>query len=151
MYGHHGRILKVNLTTGSIEEDSYDETVARLFLGGNGLAAKLIYEMVPPDADPLGPQNTLVLTVGPLTDTPVWGTSRGHMAAISPMTGLFADSNYGGQFGTAQKRTGFDAICITGKASRPVYLVVREKGAEIRDARALWGKSTEETISLLQS
>jgi aldehyde:ferredoxin oxidoreductase len=151
MYGHHGKILKVNLSTATIVEESYDETVARLFLGGNGLAAKLIFEMVPPDADPLGPQNTVVFTVGPITDTPVWGTSRGHMAAISPMTGLFADSNYGGQFGTAQKRTGFDAICITGKASKPVYLVVTEKGADIRDASALWGKSTEETISFLQS
>ena len=151
MYGHNGKILKVNLSTGSIEEESYDEPLARLFLGGNGFAAKLIYDIVPPDADPLGPQNTLVFTVGPITDTPVWGTSRGHMAAISPMTGLFADSNFGGQFGTAQKRTGFDAICITGKASEPVYVVVTEKGGEIRDARALWGKSTEETITLLQS
>jgi aldehyde:ferredoxin oxidoreductase len=151
MYGHHGKILKVNLSTGSIEENRYEEPLARLFLGGNGLAAKLIYDGVPPDADPLGPLNTLVFTVGPITDTPVWGTSRGHMAAISPLTGLFADSNYGGQFGTAQKRTGFDAICLTGKASKPVYVVVTEKGAEIRDARALWGKSTEDTITLLQS
>ena len=151
MYGHNGKILKVNLSTGVVEEESYDELLVKLFLGGNGLAAKIIYDMVPPDADPLGPQNALIFTVGPITDTPVWGTSRGHMAAISPMTGFFADSNYGGQFGTAQKRAGFDAICVTGKASKPVYLVVTEKGGEIRDATPLWGKSTEETITLLQS
>jgi len=151
MYGNNGRILKIDLSTGEVKEEIYDESMARMFLGGNGLAAKLIYDSVPFNADPLGPDNAVVFSVGPLTDTPVWGTSRGHVASISPLTGIFADSNYGGKFGTAQKRTGFDAIYITGASSKPVYILVTEGGAEIKDGSHLWGKTTEETISELEA
>ncbi|MBS1238368.1 MAG: hypothetical protein H6R39_28, partial [Deltaproteobacteria bacterium] len=117
MYGNTRRVVKVNLTSGEIKEELYDEAKARMFLGGNGLAAKLIYDNVPFTADPMGPENAIVFSVGPLTDTPMWGTSRGHVASISPLTGIFADSNYGGEFGIAQKRTGFDAIYIEGASS----------------------------------
>jgi len=138
MFGHHGNILKVNLASGDVERKQFDEPFARKFLGGNGLCAKLIYDNVPADADPLGADNALVFAVGPLTDTPVWGSSRGHAAAVSPLTGLMADSNFGGKFATVQKRTGFDAIFINGRAEEPVYLLVTEDGAEIKDAAFLW-------------
>jgi len=151
MYGNCGRMLKIDLGAQEAKVEDYEEEFARTFLGGNGLAAKLISDTVPSNAEPLGAQNALVFSVGPLTDTPVWGTSRGHMASISPLTGLFADSNYGGNFGSAQKRTGFDAIYITGKSPRPVYLLVTEAGAQIRDGTSLWGKTTEETIGALQA
>jgi len=151
MFGHHGSVLKVDLGSGQIGPERFDEAFARKFLGGNGLAAKLIHDNVPADADPLGPDNALVFAVGPVTDTPVWGSSRGHAAAISPMTGLFADSNFGGKFAVVQKRTGFDAIFITGRAERPVYLLVTEDGVEIKDAARLWGKDTEATLEALAS
>lgn len=151
MYGNNGKILKVNLSTGNIKEEFYDEKFARMFLGGNGLAAKLIYDNVPSHADPLGSENAIIFSVGPLTDTPLWGTSRGHVASLSPLTGIMADSNYGGKFGTSQKRTGFDAILITGISSEPVYLLVTEEGAEIEDASSFWGKTTEETITGLET
>ena len=151
MFGSNGRILVVDLSAGRIETETYDEQLARKFLGGNGLAAKMIHGRVPPDADPLGPDNAVVFTVGPLTATPVWGTSRGHVAAISPLTGFFADSNYGGDFATAQKCAGYDAIFITGAASDPVYLLVTDDTVEIRDASALWGKTTFETMDLLKA
>jgi aldehyde:ferredoxin oxidoreductase len=151
MFGYSGRILKIDVSSGETKIDSFDEQFARKFLGGNGFAAKLIYDHVPPEADPFSPENALVFTVGPLTDTPLWGTSRGHMAALSPLTGLFADSNYGGDFGLAQKRTGFDAIFISGKSPKPVYLVVDEGGAVIKDAALFWGKTTEETILSLEA
>ncbi|MBN2333186.1 MAG: aldehyde ferredoxin oxidoreductase family protein [Deltaproteobacteria bacterium] len=147
--GQHGRIIKVNLSTGAIRTESYDETFAKMFLGGNGLAAKLIYETVPGDLSPDAPENALVFTTGPVTDTPVWGSSRGHVATISPYTNRFADSNYGGNFAVVQKRTGFDAIHITGKSPKPVALLVTEKGGELKDCSALWGKNTEETIQAL--
>ena len=151
MYGHQGKLLTVNLSDGHIEEESYGADYAEMFLGGNGFAAKMICDSVPADADPLGPENAVVFTVGPLTDTPVWGSSRGHMASISPLTGLFCDSNYGGQFAVAQKRTGYDAILVKGSSSGPVYVSVTERGAEIRSAASLWGRSTEETIQGLQA
>jgi len=151
MFGYSGRILKIDISSGETKIDSFDEQFARKFLGGNGFAAKLIYDHVPSEADPFSPENALVFTVGPLTDTPLWGTSRGHMAALSPLTGLFADSNYGGDFGLAQKRTGFDAIFISGKSPKPVYLVIDEGGAVIKDAALFWGKTTEETILPLEA
>jgi aldehyde:ferredoxin oxidoreductase len=151
MYGNCGKILKIDLGAKEVKVEHYEEAFARKFLGGNGFAAKLIHDTVPSNAEPLRAENALVFTVGPLTDTPVWGTSRGHMASISPLTGLFADSNYGGNFGSAQKRTGFDAIQITGKSPKPVYLLVTEEGVGIRDGASLWGKTTEETIGVLQA
>ena len=126
MFGHQGKILKVNLSTGEIREEFYEDEFARMFLGGNGMAAKLIYDSVPPETDPLTPQNMIVFSAGPLTDTPIWGTSRGHLASISPLTGIFGDSNFGGQFAVSQKRSGYDAICISGKSSKPVYLQVND-------------------------
>jgi len=150
MYGHHGSIIKIDLSTGKVRKESYDENFAKKFLGGNGLAAKLIHDMVPVHITPDDPKNSLVFTTGPLTDTPVWGTSRGHVAAISPYTNFFADSNYGGNFAVAQKRAGFDAICITGKAAQPVYLLVNEEGGELKDATSLWGRNTEESILELE-
>jgi len=150
MFGHHGRILTVNLGTGKIVATDYDDVFARTYLGGNGFAAKLIRDGVAPDADPLGEENALVFTVGPVTDTPVWGTSRGHLAGISPLTGLFADSNFGGDFAVAQKRTGFDAIYVTGRSDTPVYLRVTESGARILDASDIWGMTTEAACTALQ-
>lgn len=149
MFGYGGKILKVNLTTGQIRQESYSEEFARSFLGGNGFAAKLIQDNVPADADPLGPDNAVVFTVGPLTGTPVWSTGRGHIAGISPLTTFFGDSNYGGRFAVAQKRTGFDAIYITGKASEPVYLLANEDGGQIKDAADLWGMTTGQTNQIL--
>jgi aldehyde:ferredoxin oxidoreductase len=151
MYGHQGKLLRVDLSSGHIEEESYTADYAKMFLGGNGFAAKMIYDSVPADVEPFDPGNAVVFTVGPLTDTPVWGSSRGHMASISPLTGLFCDSNYGGQFAIAQKRAGYDAILVKGTSSEPVYIAVTDQGAEIRSAASLWGRSTEETIEALQS
>ncbi len=151
MCGHQGKLLKVNLSDGHVEEESYSADYAEMFLGGNGFAAKMIYDSVPADVEPFDPGNAVVFTVGPLTDTPVWGSSRGHMASISPLTGFFFDSNYGGQFAVAQKRAGYDAILVKGSSSEPVYIAVTDQGAEIRSAASLWGRSTEETIEALQS
>jgi len=150
MFGYSGRYLKVDLSSGITTEESYSDAFARMYLGGNGFAAKLIYDNVQLAVEPLDPENAIVFAVGPLAGTPVWGTSRGHIAAMSPLTGFFADSNYGGDFAFVQKMTGFDAIFITGKAEKPVYLSVSENGAELRDATDIWGKTTEETNDILE-
>ena len=151
MFGNHGRILKVDLSTRKVLVETPDESYYRMFLGGNGLCASLIHESVPSDADPLGPENALVFSVGPVTRSPLWGSSRGHIAAISPLTGFFGDSNYGGDFAAAQKQTGFDAIFITGQSQSPVFLSVNEEGAEIKDAGSVWGKTTEQTHAELSA
>ena len=150
MFGHWGRILTADLSSGEIRKQTFSKQFAREYLGGNGFAARLIADRVPADVDPFDAANAIVFAVGPLTHTPVWGSSRGHVAAISPQTGLFADSNFGGNFPAAQKRAGFDAVFITGEADKPVYLLITEDGGQIKDAGDVWGRTTEEANTALQ-
>jgi aldehyde:ferredoxin oxidoreductase len=91
----------------------------------------------------------VVFGVGPITDTTVPGNSRACVATKSPLTGLFFDSTFGGRFPATLKRTGFDAVAITGCASAPSYLVVTETGATVKPAQALWGKSTRDAVNAL--
>ena len=145
MYGYHGRILHVNLTNGQTHIETFDETFAQTYLGGNGFAIRLLYERLAPGIDPLAPDNMLVFAVGPATDTPIPGATRCFVGTKSPLTGLFFDSTFGGMFAAMQKRAGFEAITITGRAPQPVYLLVHENGAEIKAATDLWGQYTRET------
>ncbi len=149
MFGYGGKILRVNLSSGRIRSEQYDAEFAWKYLGGNGFAAKLVHDGVPAQLDPFHQDNAVVFAVGPLTDTGVWSSSRGHIGGISPLTGFFGDSNYGGNFAVAQKRTGFDAIYITGQASEPVYLLVTEEGGQLKDASSLWGLTPGQTIGEL--
>src|SRR5207244_5829470 len=125
------------------------EAAARAFLGGNGLAARLLYDAVPAQADPFAPANAVVFGVGPITDTTVPGNSRACVATKSPLTGLFFDSTFGGRFPSTLKRTGFDAVVVSGRAAAPSYLVVTEDGARLRPASELWGRATRETVEAL--
>ncbi len=124
MHGYHGRILHVNLTNGQTHVETFDETFAQTYLGGNGFAIRLLYERLAPGIDPLAPDNMLVFAVGPATDTPIPGATRCFVGTKSPLTGLFFDSTFGGMFAATQKRAGFEAITITGRAPQPVYLLV---------------------------
>jgi aldehyde:ferredoxin oxidoreductase len=151
MLGYGGRILHVDLTTGRSEVRPLEERVARAFVGGNGLAVRLLWEAMPAGVDPYAPESAVVLAVGPITDTLVPGNSRACVAAKSPLTGLFFDSTFGGRFPATLKRTGFDAVVVTGRAPHPVYLAVGEDGAALRDARALWGRTTRDTVEAVQA
>ena len=123
MYGFGGRILTLDLTSGQSRIEEFGKDFARAFLGGNGFAVRLLYERLGPGVEPLGPENAVVFAVGPITDTTVVGNSRCCLGTKSPLTGLFFDSTFGGQFPCTFKRTGFDALVLTGKAARPVYLL----------------------------
>jgi len=151
MFGYAGRILRVDLTQGRSSIQSFDEAFARKYLGGNGFAARILYDGLKPGIDSFSPENLVVFAVGPVTDTPFPSTSRAYAAAKSPLSGLFFDSTFGGRFAVTQKRTGFEAIVISGKAREPVYLRVDENGAQIRPAAAVWGKTTRETVEALQA
>jgi aldehyde:ferredoxin oxidoreductase len=151
MIGYGGRTLHVDLTSGRAEVRDLDERTARAFLGGNGLAARLLWDAVQPETDPFDAASAVALAVGPITDTLVPGNSRACVASRSPLTGLFFDSTFGGRFPATLKRTGFDAVVVTGQAPEPVYLLVDESGATVRDARSAWGKTTRETVEAIQS
>ena len=145
MHGYHGRILNVNLSSGQVAIETFDETFAKQYLGGNGFAIRLLYERLAAGIDPLAPENVIVFAVGPTTDTTVPGATRCCAGTKSPLTGLFFDTTFGGMFAAVQKRSGFEAIAITGRAAEPVYLLVHEEGAEIKPAGDLWGRYTQET------
>ena len=151
MFGYRGRIIYIDLTDRSFRIEAFDEAFAKAYLGGNGFAAKILYDTLRPGIDPFDPSNTVVFAVGPVTDTAIPSTSRGYVASKSPLSGLYFDSTFGGRFPITQKRTGFEAIVITGKSTAPVYLYVDENRAEVQPASDLWGKSTEEAAEILRA
>jgi len=149
MNGYSGKILYVDLEKNNFNTQIFDESFARKYLGGNGFAAKILYDGLKPGIDPLSPENMVVFAVGPVTDARAPGTSRGYVASKSPLTGGFFDSTFGGRFAITQKRTGFEAIVIQGRSPIPVYLYVNEEGGKLLSAERLWGKNTQETIEEL--
>lgn len=151
MYGYTGRILHIDLSAQKFHIENFDENVARKFLGGNGFAVKILYEHLPQGVDPFSAQNMVVFAVGPITDTPLPSTSRGYVATKSPLNHLYFDSTFGGRFAITQKRTGFEAIVITGKASQPTYILIDEEGPKFKPASSLWGKLTKETWEAIQA
>ena len=141
-YGYHGKILHVNLTTGTVEVEEPDETFYRKYMGGSGMGAYYLLKHTPPGADPLGPENTLSLMTGVVTGAPFSGQSRVCATAKSPVTGLVGDSQSGGFWPAELKGAGFDGIVIHGQAEKPVYLWVHDGKAEMRGAAHLWGRFT---------
>lgn len=144
-----GKILSVNLTDGSIREEMLPEAVYREFVGGNGLGVRVLYERMKPKVDPLGPDNMLGFVAGALTGTPAPGSGRHMLVAKSPLTGTWAESNSGGTFGPALKTAGYDGVFFSGISAKPVYLLIKEGRAELRDASWIWGKDAYETQDLL--
>jgi len=147
--GYVGKIGFVNLSNGEIREQELDEKIARDFIGGHGLGARILFEMQKGGVDPLGPDNILGFVTGPLTGTPVPTGSRYMVVCKSPLTGGWGDANSGGFFGPELKFAGWDAIFVSGIAPRPSYLLVTDAGIEIKDASHLWGKDAIETEEAL--
>ena len=148
--GYHGKILLVDLNTGTLTIDERDEAFYRKYVGGSALGAYYLLKNTPAHADPLGAENTLVLSLSVITGSPVPGQSRMTATAKSPLTGAIGDSQSGGFFPAEMKFAGFDAIVITGKAEKPVYLWLNNGNAELRPAEHLWGKTTGDVEDLIK-
>ncbi len=142
--GFWGRILHVDLSTGEIEYEQLPPAFYQRFLGGIGLAAKVLWDRIPAGTDPLGPDNVLGFVPGLLTDTGSLFTGRFMVVGKSPASGGWCDANCGGFFSPALKRCRIDGLFVRGKSDKPVYLVLKEDGAEILDAAELWGLDTTE-------
>jgi aldehyde:ferredoxin oxidoreductase len=149
-HGFWGRILRVDLGEGRTWSEGVDDATYRLFPGGKGLAAYLLLKNAPPHADPIGPQNVLVLAEGLLTGVPMSTATRFSAVARSPLTGAYGESEAGGFWGAELKMSGWDAIVVTGRSPRPVYLHISDDAAEIRDAGHLWGKDPEEAQAIVR-
>jgi aldehyde:ferredoxin oxidoreductase len=149
-YGYAGKLLFVDLSAGTIQEESLDEGVCRMWIGGTGLGVRVLMERTSPGIDPLGPDNMLAFTTGPLTATGVYGGGRYTVATKSPLTEGWADSNSGGFWGPELKRAGYDGVFFSGVAANPVCLVVDAGKAHLVDAEDVWGKDSYETDDILQ-
>ncbi|MCP5109108.1 MAG: aldehyde ferredoxin oxidoreductase [bacterium] len=149
--GYTGKILWVDLTEGQCVEERIPGDIYYNYLSGTGLASRILYERIPENADPLGPDNILAFVSGLLTGTGSLFTGRWMAAAKSPLTGTWGDSNCGGNFSPAIKQCGYDGIFFSGISPKPVYLHVSGKGAEILPAEDLWGKDTTTTEEILIS
>jgi len=147
--GYAGRILFIDLTAGKIEEKEVPEEVYRSFIGGYGLGIRILYQRMRPKVDPLGPENMLGFVTGPLTGVPIPGSGRYMVVTKSPLTGAWGEANSGGTFGPMLKEAGYDGVFFSGVSSQPVYLLVKDGGAELRDACSAWGKDTYATDDVL--
>lgn len=145
MFSYMGKILRVSLTNGRISEEQLPEEVARKYLGGKALGAKLLFDELEPGVDSLGPENKMVVATGPLCAVPFSGNSRFTVCAKSPLNNAWGESLSGGYMAPKIKQAGFDAIVFEGASKSPVWLYVNEGRAELRDASKYWGKSTLET------
>ncbi len=149
-HGFMGKILWVDLSQKQTKDEPLDEKMGRDFLGGYGLGARILFSRQKAGVDPLGPEAILGLTTGVLTGTDALGGSRYIMVGKSPLTGGWGDANSGGNVGPYLKFAGYDAVFFTGIADKPVYLLIDNGKAEIKDAAHLWGKDTFETQDILR-
>ena len=144
-----GKILRVNLSTGTTEAVTVPPEVYEAVLAGKGLEAWYLYNNIPAGADPLGPENILAFAAGALCGTGAFLTGRWSVACKSPLTGGWGDANCGGIFAPAIKQCGYDAIFFSGIAEKPVYLFSDGKSVEVRDASAYWGLDAVEAEKAL--
>ncbi len=145
-----GKILRVNLTTGTVKSEPTNMTWAKQYLGSRGLATKYIVEEVNPKVDPLSADNKLIWATGPLTGTMASTGGRYTVVTKGPLTGAIACSNSGGYWGAELKMAGWDMVIFEGKSAKPVYLSIEDDKAELRDAAHLWGKSVWETEDIIK-
>lgn len=149
MSGYMGKVLWVDLDSGSFWEEAIPEKIYREYLSGLGLAAHLLYEHIPAGADPLGPENILGLVSGLLTGTPSLFSGRWMAVGKSPLTQTWGEANCGGNFSLAIKKCGYDGIFFKGISKKPVYLFIDPRGIQLKDAADLWGLDTSVTENTL--
>ncbi|MFB0543498.1 MAG: aldehyde ferredoxin oxidoreductase N-terminal domain-containing protein, partial [Candidatus Bathyarchaeia archaeon] len=150
--GYAGKFLEVDLTKEKVGETTFEEEVLKTYLGGRGLATKLLWDRLGerwPEVDPLGPENIFTAFTGPLTA--IHPGARICVSGKSPLSNGVLGSTASGEFPVEVKCAGYDGVIVTGKADSPVYILVTDKGGEIRDASKVWGKNGEETIKGINS
>ncbi len=150
LHGYLGRILRVDLSQGRLWDEALNEDYARKYVGGSGLAARYLYDMLDANTDPLGPQNPLFFLTGPLVGTSMTSAGRYSVCARSPLTGIWGEANSGGFFGPELRYAGYDGVLITGAARQPVWLSILDGQAALHDAADLWGSDIYATQTSLR-
>ena len=145
-----GKILRVNLTAGTVNSEPLNMEWAQAYIGSRGLGTKYLVEEVDAKVDPLSAENKIIWATGPLTGTMASTGGRYTVITKGPLTGAIACSNSGGYWGAELKMAGWDMVIFEGKSAKPVYLYVNDDVVELRDAAHLWGKSVWETEEMIK-
>lgn len=145
MVGWTGNILRINLSDRSHKKEGFDEKFALKWVGGRGFALKILWDELKPGIDPLGPENKLVVAVGPIAGIPAPNTGKTVVAAKSPLTGGYGDGNLGTRVTDQMRKAGYDVIIIEGKADKPIYIYIEDDKVEFLPAAEIWGKGSYET------
>lgn len=145
-----GKILRVNLTAGTVSTEPLNMEWARAYLGSRGMATKYLVSEIDPKVDPLAPENKIIWATGPLTGTMASTGGRYTVVTKGPLTGAIACSNSGGYWGAELKFAGWDMVIFEGKSAKPVYLSIEDDKVELRDASHLWGKSVWQTEEIIK-
>lgn len=149
MFGWTGKLLRVNLTNGTIKTEALNVNDAKLYLGARGLGTKIFMDEVDPKVEPFSSENKLIFLTGPLTGTFATSGGRYEVVTKAPLTGTIGASNSGGHFGPELKYAGYDGIIFEGKSDKPVYLFIDNDKVELKSAEHLWGKTVNETTDEL--
>ncbi|MCK4274508.1 MAG: aldehyde ferredoxin oxidoreductase family protein [Dehalococcoidales bacterium] len=144
-----GRLLRVDLSSGKVSTETIPESITEDFVGGRGYGISYLYQELAPGIDPLGEKNKLMMLNGPLAGNMAQAVSRWMVCTRSPLTGAFARSVCGADFGAWLKFAGYELIIVEGKAEKPVYVHLTADGCQILDAGEIWGKDTKETQAWL--
>jgi len=150
IYGYHNRLLVVDLTSGSRDIVPLNPEYVRDYIGGRGLGARYLCDMLLPGVPPLSPDNVAILMAGPLTGTDAYSCHKYEWITKSPLTGTYLCSNCGGMLGVNLRKVGYDGLVIKGQAPYPQYLLVGPSNTELRDAGAVWGKTVSQTQVFLR-
>ena len=149
--GYAGGILHVDLSSGEKRREPLDPYLVKAFIGGYGINNKLASDLIPPDVDPLSPDNAIIIGAGPFAGTIVPGAGKIAVTSRFPLNGAFATAHGGGAFALMLKTCGYDHVVITGKADKPVYLNILDDDVALCDAMDLWGRDTFETVDELRT
>lgn len=145
MKGFFQQLLNIDLSNQAFEVESLDEDLTARYMGGKGLATHLLLKKNPAGVDPFDPENVFILSLGPVTDTAVYGSCRHGIYTKSPLTGFYGESYSGGGIAIPMSRTGYDAMIIRGASENPVWLEITDHAVVFHDASEFWGKETYAT------
>ena len=142
--------LRINLSRRSYKIEDINDNFIKKYIGGRGFNSRILYDEIKPKINPFGPDNKLLISIGPLSGTLSPGSSRFTITAKSPLTGIHGDGNCGGSFGSEMKYAGFDTIIIEGRSDKPVMLLIDEQKVEFKDAIEYWGMTPGKLRLLLR-
>lgn len=148
-HGYVGKMARINLSTGEITTFMLPQGELIKYIGGKGLAAKIIFDEFDKKVEALSDENIIVITTSPFNTSTAPSSARFNISTISPLTGLLVSSNCGGDFGLHLRRAGYDALVISGKAPKKAYIRIREDGIKLCNASDMWGKSTSEAQPMM--